>query len=100
MPRLLARAPDHDPPYLAIEFVPGRSLRARMNADGPMSPGDAMTSARSLIEALAHCHARGVVHRDLKPENLLLAEPALTLHLLDFGLASAAPEEPARRAEI
>jgi WD40 repeat protein/serine/threonine protein kinase len=61
--------------YLALEFVDGGPLSARL--DG--KPQAAETSAQ-LIETLAraihHVHQRGIVHRDLKPSNVLLADSA------------------------
>lgn len=41
---------------------------------------------RQVLEAVAHCHALGVVHRDLKPENILLDED-FNVKLTDFGFA-------------
>eukprot|EP00271_Cylindrocystis_brebissonii_P012942 TRINITY_DN32459_c0_g1_i1.p1 TRINITY_DN32459_c0_g1~~TRINITY_DN32459_c0_g1_i1.p1 ORF type:complete len:927 (+),score=107.29 TRINITY_DN32459_c0_g1_i1:361-3141(+) len=55
-----------------------------------------------VAQALAHCHARGVVHRDVKPENMMLATSAkdgeggrhMLIKLADFGTAVCLrPEE-------
>jgi eukaryotic-like serine/threonine-protein kinase len=44
----------------------------------------------SVLDALSHAHARGVIHRDLKPQNILLGcagRDGLGLKIADFGLA-------------
>nr|GLL20438.1 CBL-interacting serine/threonine-protein kinase 24-like [Ipomoea trifida] len=46
---------------------------------------------QQLIDAVAHCHSKGVYHRDLKPENLLLDSYG-NLKVSDFGL-SALPKQ-------
>lgn len=45
----------------------------------------------SLLDALAHSHARGVLHRDIKPQNILLTDldDSPGVKLTDFGLAYA-----------
>jgi WD40 repeat protein len=59
-------------PFLALEFVDGPSLAARL-AGTPQPPAGAARLAEVLARAVDHAHERGVVHRDLKPANVLLA---------------------------
>ena len=74
--------------FLAMEFVEGESLRARLQGDG-MPAAEAIELTRQLLSVLAEAHRAGIVHRDLKPENLMLVATTdgPQLKVLDFGLS-------------
>ena len=74
--------------YLAMEFVPGESLQARLLREGPLPPREAARIALQLALALDYAHEQHVLHRDVKPHNVLLQEGEhLRARLTDFGLA-------------
>ena len=75
-------------PYLALEFLDGESLRARL-AQGPLPERDALRTMRAIAEAVAEAHERGIVHADLKPENVMVPRDG-RLRVVDFGLARLA----------
>jgi serine/threonine-protein kinase len=80
-------------PYLALEFVEGGSLLARLRRE-PLAPLDAAEQCLALARAVQHAHSRGVIHRDLKPANILLATDG-TPKVGDFGLAKLG-DDPGR----
>jgi serine/threonine-protein kinase len=71
--------------YLALEFVEGESLAARL-ARGSLSSEDALPICAQIATAVEAAHEAGIVHRDLKPGNVML-KPDGTVKVLDFGLA-------------
>lgn len=80
-------------PYLAMELAGGGSLREVSQA---MSWTQFRGALSSLLDALAHAHARGVIHRDIKAANVLLCtddDLRPGLKLTDFGLAHAVESE-------
>ena len=84
-------------PYLVMEYVPGRTLEAELEAGGPMSPARFAVLLDQVADALGAAHALGIVHRDVKPSNLLLVdEPdgGLTVKVADFGVAKALRAAP------
>lgn len=74
-------------PWLAMELCSHGALSSRRF---PLPWTTTRTLLLSLLDALAHAHARGVIHRDLKPGNVLIAgadDPRPGLKLSDFGIA-------------
>jgi serine/threonine protein kinase len=74
--------------YLAMHYVPGKSLDDRIQAQGPLPVEDTMRIASEIASALDALHAAGLVHRDVKPSNILLDAERGAL-LTDFGLAKS-----------
>ena len=79
--------PDHERPYLVVEFVDGPSLSAVVAERGPLSPANLHALAIGMATALTAIHGAGVIHRDLKPSNVLL--PPGSPKVIDFGIARA-----------
>ncbi|CAF1858944.1 unnamed protein product [Brassica oleracea var. botrytis] len=77
--------------YIVLEFVTGGELFDRIVHKGRLEESEARKYFQQLIDAIAHCHCKGVYHRDLKPENLLLDNNG-NLKVSDFGL-SALPQQ-------
>jgi serine/threonine-protein kinase len=71
--------------FLAMELVDGETLRSRLGR-GALPVPEALSIATTLLEALVHAHAAGLLHRDIKPENIMLTEQG-AMKLLDFGIA-------------
>jgi serine/threonine-protein kinase len=73
-------------PYLAVAFVAGRTLEARLAAEGPLSIADVARVVAHVASGLDALHAQGIVHRDVKPSNVMI-DPTGAASLTDFGLA-------------
>ena len=80
-----ANLPDGPIDFIAMEFVPGKTLDQCIGTSG-LSLNDALKYAIQIADALARAHAAGIVHRDLKPANIIVADDG-RVKLLDFGLA-------------
>jgi len=79
--------------FIAMEHVPGGSLKDLIVGRGPLDPAEAALLASQVAEALGAAHERGIVHRDVKPQNVLLGE-AGEAKVADFGIALAASRTP------
>ncbi len=75
-----------DTPYIAMELVVGRTLRAYVGDPG-VSLASRLEWLTDVARALAAAHARGLVHRDIKPDNVMVREDG-KVKVLDFGIAS------------
>jgi eukaryotic-like serine/threonine-protein kinase len=90
--------------YIAMEYLPGESMRAWLARIGDLSSHPMLAAAIAAVvgDGLSFAHGHGVVHRDLKPENVvLIPDPgdgaAFSLKILDFGIAKLLHEEPVTR---
>lgn len=77
--------------FLAMEYVPGHTLRDVIRKESPMAPLRALALLEPVVSALAAAHRAGLIHRDVKPENVLIADEAHGggVKVADFGLAKA-----------
>ena len=75
--------------YIAMEYLPGGTLKDRILERGALPPRTAAAVALQIAEALQAAHAKGVVHRDIKPHNVLVTGSG-DVKVGDFGIARAA----------
>ncbi|MCA9687141.1 MAG: serine/threonine protein kinase, partial [Myxococcales bacterium] len=81
--------------FMAMEYLPGRTLADLIRKEGPLEPFQAVTIAGQICTALSEAHGAGIIHRDLKPSNIMLLErkgeqnegESLFAKVLDFGVA-------------
>jgi eukaryotic-like serine/threonine-protein kinase len=75
--------------YIAMEYLPGGTLKDRILKRGALAPRTAASVALQIAEALRAAHGAGVVHRDIKPHNVLVTDTG-DIKVGDFGIARAA----------
>jgi len=80
-------------PFLAMEFLKGEPLDARLARERALPVMDVIRIGREIAEGLAAAHERGLIHRDIKPGNIWLEGSKGRVKILDFGLARSAEQE-------
>jgi len=78
-------------PYIAMEWVQGRSLRSHLEEKGRLSGGRTMEILAKVARALDYAHSKGRVHRDIKPSNILIEKEGRP-KVSDFGVAKIMTE--------
>ena len=83
-------------PYMVLEWLEGATLESVILDEKaknlpPRTIAEAVRLLDPAAEALALAHAKGIAHRDVKPANVFVLgdprSPAVTVKLLDFGIA-------------
>jgi predicted Ser/Thr protein kinase len=75
-----------DTPYIAMEFLEGRTLEEEAAGGEPQPWREALDITGRAAWALQHAHERGIVHRDIKPANIMRL-PSGQPKIMDFGIA-------------
>jgi tRNA A-37 threonylcarbamoyl transferase component Bud32 len=73
--------------YYIMPYLPGESLRDRLEREKQLPLDDALRITGEIADALAYAHGEGVIHRDIKPENILFQAGHAVV--ADFGIAKA-----------
>jgi len=73
-------------PVIAMELLPGNTLKDHVVAQGPMPPKQAIDSILQVIAGLEAAQVAGILHRDVKPSNCFATTDGRT-KIGDFGLS-------------
>src|SRR5438067_4901427 len=85
--------------YIAMEYLPGRSLKQLIRQEAPLDPIRAIDVTIQILKAARFAHRRGVIHRDLKPHNVIVDE-ADQVKVTDFGIARAGASDMSETGSI
>jgi serine/threonine-protein kinase len=87
--------------YLAMPFIKGQTLAARLTEQlpQPLDEATAADIAWQMADALDYAHRQGVVHRDVKPSNIMLTPEGRAM-LTDFGVAQALDDSSLTRTGL
>src|SRR5947209_5912217 len=85
--------------YIAMEYLPGRTLKQVVRQDAPLDPVRAIDLTLQILKAARFAHRRGVIHRDLKPHNVIVDESDHA-KVTDFGIARAGASDMTETGSI
>ena len=85
--------------WIAMEYLPGLSLKTMVREQGPLEPVVAIDYVTQMLRAARFAHRRGVIHRDLKPHNVIVDEDG-RVRVTDFGIARAGASDMTQTGSI
>jgi len=83
---------DDELAYIVMELVNGKTLHDHLAQHANYDLREVGEIMRSLLDALGHAHAAGVVHRDMKPSNIMINRDG-GIKISDFGIAHTETSE-------
>ncbi|WP_148479498.1 serine/threonine-protein kinase [Parabacteroides johnsonii] len=72
--------------YIAMEYIPGCSLKYMMDREGILPEPKVLRYVRQIGEALQFVHEKNILHLDIKPSNILI-DSSGKARLIDFGVS-------------
>jgi beta-lactam-binding protein with PASTA domain len=85
--------------YIAMEYLPGRTLKQLIREEAPLDPVRAIDLTIQILRAARFAHRRGVIHRDLKPHNVIVDDSGHA-KVTDFGIARAGASDMTETGSI
>jgi serine/threonine-protein kinase len=85
--------------YIAMEYLPGRSLKDVIRQEAPLDPVRAVDLTVQILKAARFAHRHGIVHRDLKPHNVMVDDED-RVKVTDFGIARAGASDMTETGSI
>ena len=85
--------------FIAMEYLPGRSLKQLIREEAPLDPVRAIDIAIQILKAARFAHRRGIIHRDLKPHNVIV-DDSDHAKVTDFGIARAGASDMTETGSI
>jgi serine/threonine-protein kinase len=85
--------------YIAMEYLPGRTLKQLIREDAPIDPVRAIDITIQILKAARFAHRRGIIHRDLKPHNVII-DDSDHAKVTDFGIARAGASDMTETGSI
>jgi eukaryotic-like serine/threonine-protein kinase len=85
--------------YIAMEYLPGQTLKQLIRREAPLDPVRAIDLTLQILRAARFAHHRGVVHRDLKPHNVIV-DDSDHAKVTDFGIARAGASDMTETGSI
>jgi beta-lactam-binding protein with PASTA domain/predicted Ser/Thr protein kinase len=85
--------------YIAMEYLPGRSLKQLIRQEAPLDPLRAIDITIQILKAARFAHRRGIIHRDLKPHNVIV-DDSDNAKVTDFGIARAGASDMTETGSI
>lgn len=79
--------------YIAMEFIPGKSLQDLMDGEAIISETAAQRYFVQLCELFEYLHSKNVIHKDCKPSNIMLSSHN-NIYLIDFGISKSPIHNP------
>ncbi len=82
--------------YMAMDYIEGHDLLQTVEGSAPpLRPKEIVAHLMTMLDAVGHVHAQGLLHRDISPDNMILDRAKGEPVLIDFG---ASRKELTRRS--
>ena len=85
--------------YIAMEHLPGRTLKEIVEAEAPLAQERAIDLGEQILQGAGYAHRHGVIHRDFKPHNVIVDQDGRA-KVTDFGIARAGASEMTETGSI